>query len=168
VWYANRPAGRQPAPTSCNHAEQLAARDRYARVIYGERAYYATGRPGARQYPDPRDRDIDNDRAVRRDGRVRDPRLSGGTIDQYGRDPRYGRDARYNTPAFQNGYRDGLTKGREDGEDNDRADVNRHSWFKSATRGYDDDFGSRSEYQQQYRQGFEAGYLEGYRVYVRR
>ena len=35
VWYDNLPPGRQPAPTTCDRAEQLAARDRYARVIYG-------------------------------------------------------------------------------------------------------------------------------------
>src|SRR5262245_23717623 len=35
VWYDNRPAGRQPSPTSCRQAEAIAARDPYARVVYG-------------------------------------------------------------------------------------------------------------------------------------
>lgn len=161
VWYDNRSNGHQPAPTNCRQAEVIASRDRNARVVYGENVYYSSDRRDSGWGNSPGV--YDNDRGVPRDGRVRDPRVSGGTIDRYGRDSRYG-----NTPAYQNGYRDGLTKGREDGEDNDRYDTNRHSWYKSATRGYDDDYGSRSEYQARYRQGFEAGYSEGYRVYTRR
>ena len=166
VWYDNRPPGRQPAAMGCRQAQAIAARDRSARVIYGENVYWT--RSGAPE----RDLggDYDNDRAVRRDGRVRDPRITGGVIgdrrDTYGR----GRDTLGRTaPAFQNGYRDGMTKGREDAEDGDRYDPNRHSWYRSANRGYDDDdYGSRSEYQSRYRQGFEAGYSEGYRIYARR
>ena len=159
VWYDDRPNGRQPAPTSCARAEAAAARDRNARVIYGEGAYWnerGNGRYDDRygQSPYPSD-----DRAVRR-GSVRDPRLSDGTIDRYGRDG--------GSPAFRNGYRDGLTKGREDAEDGDRFDVNRHSWYRSATRGYENELGTRYEYIDRYRRGFEAGYEEGFRVYTRR
>ena len=157
VWYDNRPNGRQPSPTSCDRAEAIASRDRNARVIYGEDAYWSRGGyyGGYSQ----------NDRAVRR-GSVRDPRVSGGIL---GRDDRYGRDARYGgNPAFQNGYRDGLTKGREDAEDGDRYDINRHSWYRSANRGYENEYGTRYEYIDRYRRGFEAGYAEGYRVYTRR
>ena len=158
VWYDDRPNGRQPAPTSCARAESIAARDRNARVIYGEDAYLDAryrrdGRYDAR-YPD-RDRD-DDDRAVRRPGSVRDPRLSGGIYDREG-----------GSVGFRNGYRDGLTKGREDAEDGDRYDVNRHSWYRSATRGYENEHGTRYEYIDRYRAGFEAGYAEGYRVYRR-
>lgn len=170
VWYDNRSAGRQPAATSCPQAEAIASRDRNARVIYGEDVYSDSRGWGS------------NDRAVRRDGRVRDPRIDGGILepygqgpygrDPYGRDP-YGRDTRdtygRQSIAFENGYRDGMTKGRDDGEDDDRYDVNRHGWYRSATRGYDDDeHGSRSAYQARYRQGFEEGYSAGYRVYARR
>jgi hypothetical protein len=160
VWYDSRPPGRQPSPTSCRQAEAIAARDINARVVYGDDVYWdATygARSGAYGGWD----DVGNDRAVRRDGRVRDPRISGGVIDH--RD-----DYSRNTPAFQNGYRDGLTKGIDDGEDGDRYDVNRHSWYRSATRGYDDDYGNRTAYQARYREGFEAGYGEGYRAYARR
>ena len=159
VWYDNRPPGRQPSATSCRQAESIAARDRNARVVYGEDAYW-DGRDGRGNY-DPWGA-YGEDRAVRRDGRVRDPRITGGTID-------YGRDSYWrNSPAYQNGYRDGLTKGRDDGEDLDRYDATRHGWYRSGTRGYDDDYGSRTDYQARYRQGFEAGYSEGYRVYARR
>jgi hypothetical protein len=162
VWYDNRPPGRQPSATGCRQAEMIAARDRNARVVYGESAYW-DARYGGRSGDYGRWGGYGGDGAVRRDGRVRDPRITGGTID-YGRDGYYGRD----TPAYQNGYRDGLTKGREDGEDADRYDATRHSWYRSANRGYDDDYGTRTDYEMRYRQGFEAGYSEGYRIYARR
>jgi hypothetical protein len=163
VWYDDRPNGRQPAPTSCSRAESIAARDRNARVVYGEDAYadariWRDGRYGGR-YPDT---GRDNDRAVPR-GSVRDPRLSGGTLDST---DRYGRQG--GSVGFRNGYRDGLTKGREDAEDGDAYDVNRHSWYRSATRGYENEHGTRYEYIDRYRAGFEDGYAEGYRVYRRR
>ena len=158
VWYDNRPNGRQPSATSCARAETIASRDRNARVIYGEDIYWTSGAGYDGRYSS-------NDRAVRR-GSVRDPRISGGTID---REDRYRSDTRYGgNPAFQNGYRDGMTKGREDAEDGDRYDVNRHGWYRSANRGYENEYGTRYEYIDRYRRGFEAGYAEGYRVYTRR
>ena len=163
VWYNGRPPGRQPSATSCRQAEAIAGRDRNTRVVYGENWSWdaQSGDYGRDVYGDDR-----NGGAVRREGRVRDPRISGGVIDD-GRDI-YGYGSR-NTRAYQNGYRDGLTKGRDDGEDGDRYDTNRHSWYRSANRGYDDDDnGNRTDYQARYRQGFEAGYSEGYRVYSRR
>ena len=156
VWYENRAPGRQPGPTNCRTAESVASRDGNARVVYGEGAYdarygYGTYDDRYRQYPD-------YDRGVERTGRVRDPR--------YG-DPRYNDRLEY-SPAFQQGYRDGLDKGREDANDRDRFDPNRHGWYRSANRGYDDDYGSQAQYQTRYREGFQAGYTEGYRVYSRR
>src|SRR5687767_12944491 len=48
VWYDGVPPGRQPRTTSCHEAERIAARDRNARVIYGDDRYndnrYGTGR----------------------------------------------------------------------------------------------------------------------------
>jgi hypothetical protein len=148
VWYDNRPNGQQPAATYCREAELIASRNRNARVIYGENVYSG--------YPDryPGDRAVDRDRDVNRvPGRNRDP---------------YGDRLRYTTPAFQNGYRDGLDKGRNDGDDNDRFDVTRHDWYRSATRGYENEYGSRSSYQTMYREGFERGYADGYRATDRR
>lgn len=167
VWYDNRPNGRQPSATSCRQAEIVAARDRNARVIYGENVYddyrYRDSRdsryPG--RYPGDWERDDDDRGVYRVPGRNRAPR---GGVDRY--DPDVSR-ARYTTPAFQNGYRDGLNKGREDADDNDRYDASRHSWYRSATRGYEDEYGPRAAYQARYREGFEAGYDEGYRAYRR-
>ena len=152
VWYSDRPAGRQPSATTCSSAERIAARDRSARVIYGESAYrIANGDPYYDRYGG---RYPDDDRAVRRPGRVRAPRLGGN--DRY---------LRNDNPAWAQGYRDGLDKGREDARDNDRYDLNRHSWYRSANRGYESRYGSRDEYEAWYRDAFEAGYQEGYRVY---
>jgi len=144
VWYDNRPNGQQPAATYCREAELIASRARNARVIYGENVYSG--------YPDRYrgDRSVDRDRDLSRvPGRNRDP---------------YGDRVRYTTPGFQNGYRDGLDKGREVAGDNDRFDVARHNWYRSATRGYENEYGSRSSYQTLYREGFEAGYADGYRA----
>jgi hypothetical protein len=168
VWYANRANGRQPSPTTCRQAEAIAARDRTARVIYGEDAYAYRYGYGARdtsrypetRYPDTWERDRrDNDRAVRRPGRNRDPRASGGIYGSQG-----ATHSRYTTPAFQSGYRDGLQKGREDARGRGRYDPQRHSWYRSANRGYQNEYGTRSDYQVRYRDGFEIGYEEGFRA----
>jgi hypothetical protein len=171
VWYDRRPNGQQPPPTSCARAQAIASRDRDARVVYGEDVWRSGGRYSDRygrddvydrdgRYDDRDDaRYPDNDRAVPR-GSVRDPRLGGSVSD---RDVRQG-----GSIAFRNGYRDGMTKGREDVEDGDRYNVSRHSWYRSATRGYENRLGTRYEYIDRYRRGFEAGYDEGYRVYTRR
>jgi hypothetical protein len=165
VWYSDRSPGRQPAATDCRTAELTVSRNRNARVIYGENAYDDRYYGGYRNDPYYGRNDSygypDNGRAVPRDGRVRDPRY--GTNDPY-----YSGRSVYGSEAYQQGYRDGLEKGREDGNRNNRYDVNRHSWYRSATRGYDDDYGTRAEYQVRYRDGFESGYSEGFRVYSRR
>jgi hypothetical protein len=154
VWYDGVPPGRQPRPTSCNEAERIASRDQYARVIYGDSATRGTGRNGA----------ILRDRSV--GGGVpsypypnRYPNQYPG---QYPNIPRAG--AGYNSAAFQNGYRDGLEKGREDAGDRDSYDPVRHSRYRSADHGYNSRYGTKDDYKLVYRDGFEAGYDEGYRT----
>lgn len=166
VWYSDRSPGRQPAATDCRTAELTAFRNRNARVIYGENAYEDRYYGGTTTDPyygrnDPYYGYPNNDRAIPRDGRVRDPRY--GTNDPY-----YNGRSAYSSQGYQQGYRDGLDKGREDANDRDRYDPTRHSWYRSANRGYDDDYGTRADYQVRYRDGFEAGYAEGFRVYSRR
>ena len=56
----------------------------------------------------------------------------------------------------------GLEKGREDGDDNDRYDADRHSWYRSATRGYETNTGLAPTIRLGIGEGFEAGYAEGY------
>ena len=98
VWYDGVPPGRQPAPTNCNRAERIAARDRDARVIYGDDRYYDNRSRGSNGVTDA----------------VRD-RIRGRNDYPYG-------GARNSGPAYDNGYRDGLEKGREDARDNDSFD----------------------------------------------
>ena len=124
VWYDNLPPGRQPRATNCDQAERLAARDRNARVIYGDDH---NRRRGSDQY---RDR---------------------------------GRGYGYNSVPYDNGYRDGLEKGREDARDRDSYDPVRHSWYRNGNRGYDSRYGTKDSYKLTYRDGFEAGYDQAYR-----
>ena len=141
VWYDGVAPGRQPRPTSCNDAERIASRDRNARVIYGDDYYDRGG-----NYPY-------------------------GNNDRYGND-RYGNRypgnngsnrSGYNSVPYDNGYRDGLEKGREDANDRDSYDPVRHSWYRSGSRGYNSRYGTRDQYKLAYRDGFEAGYEQAYR-----
>jgi len=142
VWYDNRPAGRQPSAMDCRRAEAIVARDRNARVIYGEDAYaYRYG--GTAVYRDQRG-DV-----------YRDQRGD------------YGRGVISN-PAYETGYRDGLEKGRDDASRRRSYDPHRQSWYRDGDRGYNSRYGSRNEYERLYRDAFEQGYARGYRDYERR
>lgn len=133
VWYDGVSPGRQPAPTNCDQAERIASRDRNARVIYGDDRY-----------------------AMRNDDRRYRDRARN---DYPGNNRGYG----YNTVPYQNGYRDGVEKGREDGRRNNSFDPVRHSRYRSADNGYNNRYGSRDGYKLVYRDGFESGYEQGYR-----
>jgi hypothetical protein len=137
VWYDNLPPGRQPAPTNCDQAERIASRNRNARVIYGDDRY------------DTRNNDWRyRDRTY---GSV-DPNDRGNGNRGYGTD----------RAAYDNGYRDGLEKGREDARDRDSYDPVRHGWYRSGDRGYNSRYGTRDNYKLAYRDGFEAGYDQAY------
>lgn len=150
VWYDGRPPGQQPRPTSCDNAERVASRDRSARVIYG------------------------TDRNARGNGR--NNRNNGPYDDRNGvlsRLPIYGYpNARtggvYQNEIFNNGYQDGVEKGREDAGDRDSYDPVRHSRYRAADHGYDRRYGTKDDYKLIYRDGFEAGYEDGYRGTRRR
>ncbi|HVL66935.1 MAG TPA: hypothetical protein VM364_06700 [Vicinamibacterales bacterium] len=166
VWYDGVPPGRQPAPTSCGEAERIARRDGRARVVYGG------DRTGPSREDRWRDRD-DRDRGrrgeewERSDGRRPrgdNPRTGGRAVPRDDRDRGFPRgESRYGSAAYENGYRDGVTKGREDLRDGDRYDPSRHAWYRSGSRGYDGRHGTREQYRSEYRAGFAAGYEEAYR-----
>jgi hypothetical protein len=65
-------------------------------------------------------------------------------------------------PARRTWNRDGITKGREDATRNRQYDPDRHSWYRSADRGYNSRYGSRESYRTQYRAGFVAGYEDAH------
>lgn len=152
VWYDGRPPGQQPRPTDCRDAERIAARDRSARVIYGGARHGRSDNRG-------RDRDDDWERGDDRRDRNR-PRA--GRFPFPDRNPNQ-RGGGYSSVPFDNGYKDGHDKGREDARDNDSYDPVRHSRYRSADRGYDGRYGSKNDYRLVYREGFEAGYDAGYR-----
>jgi hypothetical protein len=131
VWYDNLPPGRQPGPMDCRSAEAIASRDRSARVIYGNgsRDGYDYGR-----YPSTRD---------------------GRAIPRY---PNYGGSSGYYDVAFNNGYTDGMEKGREDVREQRMYDPSRHSRYRSADHLYERQYGSKDQYKSDYRQGFIDGY----------
>lgn len=138
VWYDNVPPGRQPAPTNCDQAERIASRSRDARVIYGDDRF-------ANRNDDMRYRD--------RTYGVYDRSYPNGGNRGYGN----------NSVPYDNGYRDGVEKGREDARDRDSYDPVRHSRYRSGDRGYNSRYGTRETYKLTYRNGFEAGYEQGYR-----
>jgi len=65
--------------------------------------------------------------------------------------------------AFDNGYADGLEKGRDDAQDRRNFDPTRHKWYRSGDRHYESRYGSRSQYENIYRDGFRSGYEAAYR-----
>ena len=176
VWYDGVPPGHQPPPTGCYEAERIASRDRRARVVYGGGSHRnAPIYRDDRQYPGDIRRDDDRFPDDRRypttDGRRPNPGgqdRTGRAIprDQYpnsypypdSRYPQQRGEYGYASDAFRRGYDDGVVKGREDVEDGDSFDPARHSWYRSADRGYDSRDGSRDEYRSEYRRGFLEGY----------
>ena len=169
VWYEGVPPGQQPPPTSCDQAERVASRSRDARVIYGsDRGGWNRndrwGRDDGRVIRQ-------DDRAGRDDGRRRDGRPARGRAVPRGNDypgtyypdNRYPQSGNYGSVPYRNGYQDGIEKAREDTRDGDRYDPARHGWYKSANRGYDNRYGSRDRYAQEYRDGFLDGYRQNYR-----
>lgn len=69
----------------------------------------------------------------------------------------------YQDPAYMRGYDDGYRRGLEAGRDRDYYDPRRENWYRSADRGYDRRYGSRTHWRQVYRDGFSVGYDAGYR-----
>ena len=156
VWYDGVPPGRQPRATSCREAERIAARDRNARVIYGDDYYGRNNTGGVYDNYPYGNRSGGNTVA----GAMRDRILRNRNGYPAGTSRTY--DA-----AYDNGYRDGIEKGREDRGDNDSFDPVRHSRYRSADNGYNSRYGTKEQYKLTYRDGFEAGYAQGYGRYVR-
>lgn len=141
VWYDNVPPGRQPAATSCDQAERIASRSRNARVIYGDDRY-----------------DTRNN-----DWRYRDRAYGNGSVYPNDRYPNSNNRGYANSVPFDNGYREGVEKGREDARRNNSYDPVRHSRYRSADNGYNSRYGTKDQYKLTYRDGFESGYEQGFR-----
>jgi hypothetical protein len=73
----------------------------------------------------------------------------------------------YQSPAAQNGYRDGLEAGRNDAREGERFDPIRPKRYREGDHDYDNRYGPRDEYRRDYRAAFQQGYEQGYREYRR-
>ncbi|MGI8782368.1 MAG: hypothetical protein ACR2L2_01780 [Acidobacteriota bacterium] len=105
--------------------------------------------PGSeRRDRDRRDRDDDYRRDRDDDDRRdRDRNRRGTRADDFG---------------ARQGEQDGYLKGREDRDRNRDFDVERHSDYRKADRGYKREFGDKEDYRDGYRQGFRRTYDDGY------
>ena len=64
---------------------------------------------------------------------------------------------------FEQGFRDGRSSGSDDRRDDRRYDPTRHTRYEAADRGYESRLGDKATYGEAYREGFRAGYAEGFR-----
>jgi hypothetical protein len=109
---------------------------------------------GARNYNDGNRNDWQN----RNDG-DRDDRYYNGRGDNGRYDGSYGRSS----PAYDNGYRDGVAIGQRDSQKRKSFNPQKNDQFEDADRGYNKSYGDKNQYKSEYRQGFQSGYAEGYR-----
>jgi hypothetical protein len=109
-----------------------------------------------------------NGRAVPRQDPYRYPGGYGYPDRRYP-EPYYGNQGPYispgygYSPAYSNGVTDGIEKGREDARKRRAYDPRRHDWYRDGDRHYRNEYGSRQQYENLYRQGFQEGYDRGYR-----
>src|SRR5688572_29495166 len=86
--------------------------------------------------------------------------VSGGGWSRYPSGPRQVDDR-----AYERGYNDGRRQGENDARRNRAYDYARHGDYRDADDGYRG-YGDRSGYRVVFRQGFVAGYNDGYRRYA--
>jgi hypothetical protein len=75
----------------------------------------------------------------------------------------YARGADRRSAAFEQGFKDGRDDGRDDRSDDRRFDPTRHDRYQRADRGDERREGGAKRSPDEYREGFRAGYAEGYR-----
>jgi flagellar biosynthesis/type III secretory pathway protein FliH len=69
--------------------------------------------------------------------------------------------------AYDQGYREGVQEGEKDGRRGDRFAYQDEREFQRADRGYHRNFGDRERYRQIFRDGYIAGYSDGYSRFSR-
>jgi hypothetical protein len=141
------------------------------------------GNPGGGRHADrdrDRDRDRNGDRHRDRDGnreRWRDRHRDGHRHyrgDECYQVPTYNDTVTYSAAsypdydqddsrsAYERGYNDGLYTGANDGRRGQTFDPYRSHFYQRGTGGYRSSKGNQTDYQMAYRDGFLAGYREGY------
>jgi len=98
----------------------------------------------------------------------RDDWYNGRRDDDHDRDRDRDRDGRNDRNelyriAQQNGYRDGLRQGQDDGSRRRGSNYENDRRYRDALSGYRSGLGDRDNYRRAYREGFRQGYEEGYR-----
>jgi hypothetical protein len=84
----------------------------------------------------------------------------------YGDRGRYGDRGYYadvERRAYDNGFREGVRAGENDARDNRRFDPSRHGDWRDADDGYRREYGDKNYYRRTFRNGYEAGYQQGFR-----
>ena len=69
--------------------------------------------------------------------------------------------------AYDNGYRDGIRRGEDDGRRGRAFAYDRHDDWRDGDDGYHRDYGNKDFYRRVFRRGFETGYREGFGRYGR-
>jgi outer membrane lipoprotein SlyB len=64
--------------------------------------------------------------------------------------------------GYRNGYEDGFTKGKSDFNESQPREFASSDAFNRADRGYEARMGTKAEFEESYRTGFELGYNDGY------
>jgi hypothetical protein len=64
--------------------------------------------------------------------------------------------------GYNNGYEDGYTKGKSDFTESQPRDFSTSDAFNRADRGYTQRMGTKAEFEEAYRAGFEIGYNDGF------
>ena len=64
--------------------------------------------------------------------------------------------------GYDRGYREGVQQGERDNRQGRDPQVERNSVYRDGDRGYQDRYGSRDVYRDDFRRGFFAGYRDGY------
>ena len=93
--------------------------------------------------------------------RNRDYRNDGRYDDRYG----YGGSFQLRQTALNAGYNEGIKEGRKERSRGDRFEYRDEEDYRNANTDYSSRLGSKSLYQQYFRQGFVNGYSDGYRGY---
>ena len=79
------------------------------------------------------------------------------------RDYDRGYQSGYNNPAYEIGYRDGVTMGQKDSQKGKSFRPQKNDRFEDADNGYNKSYGDKNYYKSVYREGFQRGYSDGYR-----
>jgi hypothetical protein len=64
--------------------------------------------------------------------------------------------------GYRSGYEDGFTKGKSDFNESQPREFSSSDAFNRADRGYESRMGTKAEFEESYRTGFELGYNDGY------